>query len=199
MAETKVAERRDLDHADKRDHVEKRDDKKEDMTPVPTQAELDEVKGGKDHKVEKREAKTDKQEDLTPTPTQEEANEQKAALYGTTIENEQKLREAEKKQRESLVARDAKDTKDAPEDLTPTPTQAELDEVKKDVMYEPEDNPGGGTDPQRKEADAKRRSLEAEKPGGPGYQTRAGAREPAREPAHAHTPAHTPEHPRAKE
>ena len=145
-----------------------------DMTPQPTQEQLDELAGGKDHK-ERKDSKGEKAkapEPLPPTPTQAEADEAKAALFNTTVE------EDKKRNKEYVEAHGGakKSGKDA-EDLTPTPTQAELDAAKKEIMFEPEDAPGGGTDPQKR----KTRTMEAEKPS-QGYQTRT------------LQPTHAPEH-----
>jgi hypothetical protein len=165
--------------ADEKRADDKKADKKEDMTPQPTQAQLDELAGeaGKKEKAEREKAAASrKQEDLTPQPTQKENDEFKAALFNTTVEKDKE------RQKEYLEpkAKSAKDAKDA-EDLTPTPTQAEHDAFKKAVMYEPEDNPGGGTDPQKaKHEDAKhepqhRRQIEA-KPAPAAYETRTMAK-----------------------
>ena len=159
------------------------DDKKksapEDMTPVPTQAEIDELSGGKDRKVEKREAP----EHLDPTPTQAENDEIKAKLFGTTVE-EDKKRNAEYVEAHS----EHKEGREG-EDLTPTPTQEENDDAKKAAIYEPEDNPGGGTDPQKAKAEREkaeqktehvnRRTVEANKPGA-SYETRAASHTPTK-------------------
>ena len=158
-----------------------------DKTPTPTQGEMDEILGGKDHKKreenEKREAearlgqKAPTPEELVPTPTQAENDDIKAKLFNTTVE------EDKKRNAKYVEEHGEKSAKDG-EDLTPTPTQQELDDTKKEILYEPEDNPGGGTDPQK--AEAKRKTLEAGKPGG-NYQTRA---IPPNEPAITRAPAH---------
>jgi hypothetical protein len=124
---------------------------KEDMTPVPTQAELDTLKDGKDAKDRKVERKAP--ETLPPTPTQAEADDTKAKLFGTTVEK--------------------REAREAPEVLPPTPTQLENDKAKTDAMYMPE----GSTDPQKADPQ-QRRTVEASKPGG--YQTRAAEAAPAR-------------------
>lgn len=128
----------------------------EDMTPVPTQEQLDGV-AGKDQKREPRKAP----EILPPTPTQAELDETKAKICGMEVPKRREAKET--------AAKDA-------EDLTPTPTQTELDAAKKAAMYEPEDSPGGGTDPQRAQSQTQRRQVEA-KPAAGGYQTRAVAPE----------------------
>jgi hypothetical protein len=130
------------------------------MTPTPTQAQLDEATGGKDHKTVRPKAP----EAVPPFPSQKENDEMKCAALGTTLEKENERREAEKK------AASSKGSKSAPEDMTPTPTQEENDAAKKAVMYQPEDNPGTGTDPQ-KTATPKSRHVEAAKPSG--YNTRS--------------------------
>lgn len=129
----------------------------EDMTPAPTQAELDGPAGEK-AKKEKAAEPRKASEDLTPTPTQAEADDTKAKLFGTTVEEDHKRRKEYE---------DSKGTKAAPEDMTPVPTQAENDQAKLAAMYVPE----GAGDPQKVEPQHQRRTVEASKPGG--YQTRA--------------------------
>ena len=176
--ERRVAEQRnEQQRTDDRRATDHRADKsaqphgeKEDLTPTPTQAQLDERAGevGKTEKAEREKvAASRKQEDLTPTPTQAEADEVRAKAFGMTVE------EAKKQQQAYVDAHTPKAAKEG-EDLTPTPTQAELDDVKRGVMYQPEDNPGGGTDPQ-KAGQAQRRTIEPTRPGG-GYETRAMAK-----------------------
>jgi hypothetical protein len=156
MAEVTTQSTRDLEKSRGED---RRSDKKEDMTPVPTQADLDRYMGGKDVKVERPK----EPEKVPPFPTQAENDEMKAKAYGTTLEALKKADEDEKQARGA-------DTKDV--DQAPTPTQDELDAHKKATMYEPEDNPGGGTDPQKAPA-AKQKQIEAKKPAETGgYQTR---------------------------
>jgi hypothetical protein len=135
----------------------------EDTTPVPTQDELNRFMGEKDQKVEPQKAP----EKVPPFPTQDESDKYKAEAFGTTVEQQKELSEAEKKSRES---RDAA-TKDVVP--PPTPTQDELDDHKKAIMYEAEDNPGGGPDPQEPpdQVNPHKKQLEA-KPAGGGYQTR---------------------------
>ena len=175
MAEVTTPTTRDLEKSrgeDRRTDADRRTDKKEDMTPVPTQAQLDEYMGGKDVKVERPK----EPEKVPPFPTQAENDEMKAKAFGTTLETLKKADEDEKQARGA-------DTKDV--DLTPTPTQAELDAHKSEVMYMPEGSgdpqsagKGSKQDPKHDakhdpKHDAKQKELEAKKPAETeGYKTR---------------------------
>jgi hypothetical protein len=164
LEKSRGEDRRTESHGEDRRHT----DKKEDLTPVPTQAELDERTAGskeqaaKDRKeLDEQRAKAPKAE--PPYPSQEQNDEIKAKLFNTTVEQERERDEAEKKAAKGANA------KDAPEDLTPTPTQDELDAQKEAVMYQP---PGSG-DPQKAKAEPKQKQLEAHKPvAGGNYNTR---------------------------
>lgn len=149
-------------HDDKQAADKKAAAAKEDMTPAPTQAELDGPEGEK-AKKEKAAEPRKASEDLTPTPTQAENDDIKAKLFGTTVEEDQKRR----KEYEEAKG------KAAPEDMTPSPTQAENDQAKLAAMYVPD----GAGDPQKTDApQPQRRTVEAARPGA--YQTRAA--EPAK-------------------
>jgi hypothetical protein len=142
---------------DKRaDNGKRADDRKftersapEEMTPSPTQAQLDEVAGGKERKAEARKAP----EALPPTPTQAENDEVKAKMCGMEVE---KKPEAKK---------DAK----AAEDLTPALTQAENDAAKLAAM--PGETPPAPSEGSSAGVTQHRRQVEASRPGA--YQTRS--------------------------
>lgn len=172
MAETETAKteaaKAEAAKAEAAKKAERQDDKRgskaaDDMTPVPTQAELDEFKGGEAGKKEKAErekaAASRKPEDLTPFPSQAENDEIKCKVFGTTVADQKKLNEEYLKEH----GEEPKKGKAAADEMKPTPTQDELDEYKTEAMYEP---PGSG-DPQT----AKRKTIEAGKTEG-GYTTR---------------------------
>jgi hypothetical protein len=140
-------------------------DVEEDMTPVPTQAQIDRLKGETEEAKKKRDADTAKkreadtknvpEEDLIPTPTQEENDEYKAKLYHVEVS------------KDVPAGRQA-----PPEELQPTPTQFENDLFKTAAMNGGK-LPEGGGDPQKaKDKEVKNKQAEANKPP-VGYATRA--------------------------
>ncbi len=128
----------------------------EDMTPVPTQAEIDKLKsGGVEPKKATKAAAPP--EELPPTPTQKENDAYKSKVYGVSDET--------RPEEDVPAGRQA-----PPEELPPTPTQFENDLFKTAAMSGGK-LPEGGGDPQKIAEAKKKKELEANKPGT--YQTRA--------------------------
>ena len=148
--ERKADERKVTEERNKRD--------KDDMTPVPSQAELDGIAGGdKDRKAEPRQAP----EALPPTPTQ--------------AENDDYMLKASGIDPAKLEKQEAKEPRAAP--LPPTPTQAENDAAKLAACNaappdEPPPEENGTRSKDEPHTQAQRRQIEAGKPSA-GYETRS--------------------------